>query len=113
MSRLKLLLSSVVLALLVSILLFWLAWNRFTLIFSVAAYGYPQNLGYVALNLILLGIFVLFIKFRGRMARLPASAYLAFLIALYVEMYGFPLTMYFFLWLFGDNSDFSGFLINW
>jgi protein-S-isoprenylcysteine O-methyltransferase Ste14 len=104
MRNAKLLTGLVVLAVLVSLLLFWLAWNRFTFIFSVAAYGYPQNLVYVALNLVFLGVFVLFIKFRGRIARLPASAYLAFLIALYIEMYGFPLTMYFFLWFFNFSS---------
>lgn len=104
MKNLKLLLSLGILAVSVSIFLLWLTLNKFTFIFSVAAYGYPQNWGFVALNLVLLGAFVLFIKFRGRITRFPSSVYLAFLVALYVEMYGFPLTMYFFLWLFGFSS---------
>ena len=94
----------VVLMIVVSILVFWFAQNQFTLIFSVAAVGYPHNLMYVILNFILIGIFVLFIGFRKKMARLPASIYIAFIVALYIEMYGFPLTMYFFTWAIGSGS---------
>ena len=74
----------------------WLAMNSvfFTFVFSVASIGYPQNWGYVAINFALLALFLVFIAFRRKVARLPSSIYLAFIVALYIEMYGFPLTMY-------------------
>jgi protein-S-isoprenylcysteine O-methyltransferase Ste14 len=78
--------------------------NHITFIFSVAAVGYPENWGYVALNFILLSLFLVFIKFRRKVARLPSSVYLAFIVALYIEMYGFPLTMYFFSWFLGYEN---------
>ena len=101
--KLKNLLVFVILAVLVSLLLFWFAEHQISLIFSVAAYGYPKNWGYVVLNLILLGLFILLVGFRRKLARLPSSIYLAFIVALYIEMYGFPLTMYFFTWFFGSD----------
>ncbi len=75
---------------------FWLAMNNifFTFVFSIASVGYPQNWGYVAINFALLGLFLGFIAFRRRIARLPSSIYVAFIVALYFEMYGLPLTMY-------------------
>lgn len=82
----------------------WLGINQITFIFSVAAVGYPDNWGFVALNFILLSLFLLFIKFRRKAARLPSSVYLAFIVALYIEMYGFPLTMYFFAWFLGYEN---------
>ncbi|UCC58736.1 MAG: isoprenylcysteine carboxylmethyltransferase family protein [Candidatus Bathyarchaeum sp.] len=88
----------------VSALVFWFAQHQITLIFSIAAVGYPQNWIYVVINLILLSLFILLIGFRRKLARLPTSIYLAFIVALYIEMYGFPLTMYFFSWAFGSGS---------
>jgi protein-S-isoprenylcysteine O-methyltransferase Ste14 len=102
--RFKSLLSLVLLGVAVSLFSVWLAMNQITFVFSVAAVGYPQNWGYVALNFILLILFLLFIKFRRKAARLPSSAYLAFIVALYIEMYGFPLTMYFFSWFLGYEN---------
>lgn len=94
----------VILAVLVSLLIFWFAQHQITLVFSIAAIGYPQNWIYVIVNLVLLSLFILLIGFRRKLARLPTSIYLAFIVALYIEMYGFPLTMYFFSWAFGSNS---------
>jgi protein-S-isoprenylcysteine O-methyltransferase Ste14 len=94
----------VVLAIFVSVLIFWFAQHQLTFIFSIAAVGYPQNWIYVIVNLVLLSLFILLIGFRRKVARLPASIYLAFIVALYIEMYGFPLTMYFFSWAFGLGS---------
>ncbi len=97
-------LGSASLAIFVSLLIFWLAQHQISLIFSIAAIGYPKDLMYVALNFILIGLFVVLIGFRRKLARLPASIYVAFITALYIEMYGFPLTMYFFSWAFGAGS---------
>jgi protein-S-isoprenylcysteine O-methyltransferase Ste14 len=94
----------VLLVLLVPTLSYWLAENMISFIFSIAAVGYPENWCYVILNLILLCLFVLFINFRRRVTRLPASIYLAFIVALYIEMYGFPLTMYIMTWLLGYSN---------
>ncbi len=102
--RFKYLLSLVLLGVLVPLFSVWLAMNRITFIFSVAAIGYPENWGYVALNFVLLSLFLVFIKFRRKVARLPSSVYLAFIVALYIEMYGFPLTMYFFSWFLGYEN---------
>ena len=103
MRKIKDLLSLTLLALFVSLVLFWFAENRISFIFSLAAYGYPQNWGYVVLNFILFSLFILFIKFRRKAARLPASVYLAFLVALFVEMYGFALTWYIMMGFFGQS----------
>jgi protein-S-isoprenylcysteine O-methyltransferase Ste14 len=102
--KIKDLVSLTLLALFVSLVLFWFAENRISLIFSLAAYGYPKNWGYVILNFILFSLFVLFIKFRRKAARLPASVYLAFLVALFIEMYGFALTWYIMIGFFGQSD---------
>jgi protein-S-isoprenylcysteine O-methyltransferase Ste14 len=60
-------------------------------------------LGYVVLNVVLLSLFILFIKFRRKATRIPASIYLAFLVALFIEMYGFALTWYIRIGVFGQS----------
>ena len=102
--KIKDVVSLTLLAIFVSLVLFWFAENRISLIFSLAAYGYPQNWGYVILNVTFFSLFILFIKFRRKAARLPASVYLAFLVALFVEMYGFALTWYIIIGVFGQSD---------
>jgi protein-S-isoprenylcysteine O-methyltransferase Ste14 len=104
MKKFKYLISFIFLAMTMSLFSVWLAMNSISFVFSVAAIGYPQNWGYVVLNFMLLSLFLLFIAFRRKVARLPSSIYLAFIVALYFEMYGFPLTAYLINAFFGFNN---------
>lgn len=82
----------------------WLAMNNifFTFVFSVAAVN-PHNWIYVGINFALLSLFLVLVAFRGKVARLPSSVYVAFIVALYIEMYGFPLTLFVINAVFGFN----------
>ena len=73
---------------------------------SVAVYGW-DNWGFALVNIAFFGVFVLFTQVRKKLARLPSSVYLAFIVALYAEMYGFPLTLYFFTWAFGIENVYT------
>lgn len=104
MRNLKYLLGFIVLAAATTLLSVLLAANRITFVFSLASMGYPQNWLFVIINGVLLGLFLVFIAFRKHIAKLPSSIYLAFIIALYFEMYGFPLTMYIIASFWGFNN---------
>jgi protein-S-isoprenylcysteine O-methyltransferase Ste14 len=68
---------------------------------------FEENWFYVILCISFFSMFLLFLPYRGRLARRPASVYLAFIVALYVEMYGVPLTAYILLWAFGVDKLFT------
>ncbi|MCW3996631.1 MAG: isoprenylcysteine carboxylmethyltransferase family protein [Candidatus Bathyarchaeota archaeon] len=71
------------------------------------SFGTTEKWILIALNVVFLALFILFIPFKKKMARLPSSVYIAFVVALYVEMYGIPLTMYLFAGFFGYDRIFS------
>ena len=97
MKKLKELIKLILLVLVVFVFLFYI---------SVAVYGW-DNWGFAILNITFFGIFILFTQVRKRLTHLPASVYLAFIIALYAEMYGFPLTLYIFTLLFGYSTVYT------
>jgi len=66
-------------------------------------YGYGQWF-LVIFNIILFGIFALSIPYKKKMGRRSGSAYLAFITALFTEMYGFPLTIFILTWLFNYQN---------
>ncbi len=66
-------------------------------------YGYG-NWILVMINIAFFSMFLVFIPFRKKMTRLPSSMYLAFIVAFYSEMYGFPLTIYILSWFFGYQN---------
>ncbi len=99
------LISFVLLALVLSVLLVWLSISyTFSLAFPLSYLPHRAiDWGFVVLNVVLFSLFILFIRFRKKITRLPSSIYLAFIVALFAEMYGFPLTMYTLTWLFGST----------
>ena len=103
MKKLKHLIGFTMLALLMVLLLYWLSiMFNFSLAYPLSYLPHRFiDWGFVILNIILFSLFLLFIPFKRRVTRLPASVYLAFIVALFVEMYGFPLTMYIVSWLLG------------
>jgi len=70
--------------------------------------GYVEtDVFFVVANICFFALFFLFIPYRKKMSRLPGGVYLAFVVALFMEMYGLPLTMYVFMGVFGYQDIFS------
>jgi len=65
------------------------------------------NWFFVIVNIAFFSIFIFFIPYRKKLSRLSGSVYIAFIVALYIEMYGLPLTMYVFMGIFGYSEVFQ------
>ncbi len=59
--------------------------------------------GYMIVWAVFFLLFLLFTPFYKKSQRKPASAYVAFILALALEMFGVPLTMYVVTWLLGSK----------
>jgi protein-S-isoprenylcysteine O-methyltransferase Ste14 len=71
--------------------------------FTGFSYGTLDKWILITINVIFLSLFLLLIPIKKKNTRLPSSVYAAFIVALYAEMYGFPLTMYVLAGTFGYN----------
>ncbi|HDQ06136.1 MAG TPA: isoprenylcysteine carboxylmethyltransferase family protein [Candidatus Bathyarchaeota archaeon] len=60
---------------------------------TFTSFGWNQWL-LVTANVIFFSLFLLLLQYRKKLPRLPSSIYVAFIVALYAEMFGLPLTMY-------------------
>jgi len=49
------------------------------------------------------GVFIAFIPFYHKSQRKPSGAYLAFVLAFVLEMFGMPMSMYVLAWVFGHR----------
>lgn len=83
--------------LVVSVALFYL---------TLTSFGWNQWI-LVTINVVFFGLFLALLQFRRKVARLPSSIYLAFIVAFFAEMFGFPLTMYIFMGVFGYSDIYS------
>ena len=59
--------------------------------------------GSMVIWIILFAVMLLFVPFYRKSQRKPSSAYLAFILALALEMFGVPLSMYVITWLIGTS----------
>ena len=57
----------------------------------------------VILWILIYGLFLLFIPFYKKSQRKPATAYMAFILAYALEMFGIPMSMYIISWILGRN----------
>jgi len=67
---------------------------------TFTSFGWNQWL-LVTANVIFFTVFMVTLQYRKKLPKLSNSVYVAFIIALYAEMFGLPLTMYFLMGVFG------------
>jgi protein-S-isoprenylcysteine O-methyltransferase Ste14 len=67
---------------------------------TLTSFGWNQWL-LVTANVIFFSLFLALLQYRRKLSRLSSSIYVAFIVALYAEMFGFPLTMYILMGVFG------------
>lgn len=68
-----------------------------------AAVDHFGQWAYVVIWIVLYAVMLAFVPFYKKSQRKPSSAYLAFVIALALEMFGVPLSMYALTWLLGTQ----------
>ena len=95
--KIKSILLFIVIVTVVSIALYYL---------TLTSFGWNQWI-LVAINVVFFGVFIATLQFRRKLTRLPSSVYLAFTVAFFAEMFGFPLTMYVFMGVFGFSEVYS------
>lgn len=100
MGKLKEVALFIVVTLIISVFLYYSTFTGFS-------FGTWDKWVLITINVVFLTLFILFIPFKKKMTRLPNSVYVAFIVALYAEMYGIPLTMYLFAGVFGYDKIFS------
>ena len=103
MGKLKNIIIAIALAVSLSVLYFFLS-GRGVLLSEPGGW---VNWAFVIVNIMFFSTFILFIPYRKKLSRLPGSVYMAFIVALYIEMYGLPLTMYLFMGVFGYSEVFQ------
>jgi protein-S-isoprenylcysteine O-methyltransferase Ste14 len=100
MGKLKEIALFIVITIIISVPLYYLTLTGF-------GFGTVDKWILIALWVVFLALFILFIPFKKKMTRLPSSVYVAFIVAFFAEMYGVPLTMYLFAGVFGYDKIFS------
>jgi protein-S-isoprenylcysteine O-methyltransferase Ste14 len=100
MGKLKELTLFIIVTAVVSVFLYYSTFTGFS-------YGTWDKWVLITINVVFLTLFILFIPIKKKNTRLPSSVYAAFVVALYAEMYGFPLTMYVLAGTFGYGKILS------